>query len=127
MMRFDADGTPYDPLVIFQLDEECDPDVHIGLIPSFLDLDDPRPAAEQFNERYVYGGWRNQPGFKKSGKARLYYGGDPPLKATLHYPGDPPLDPLALIPFREERIFIYRHAYVAIFQLDGSFEACRMD
>ena len=33
-----------------------------GLIPSFLDLDDPRPAREQFNERYV-AGWNKFEGF----------------------------------------------------------------
>ena len=32
-----------------------------GFIPSFLHADDPRPAAEQFNERYP-GGWQNFPG-----------------------------------------------------------------
>jgi hypothetical protein len=32
----------------------------VGFIPTFLDLNDPRPAKEQFAERYEYGGWRNQ-------------------------------------------------------------------
>lgn len=90
---------------------------YFGLIPSFLDLDDPRPAKEQFAERYVYGGWRPQDGFIA----------DPNGLPTLHYPGDPPLEPIAVMTFREELIFVYLHGYVSIFQKDGSFEACRMD
>ena len=88
---------------------------HVGFIPTFIDLDDPRPAAEQFAERYVYGGWRNQPGFTAS---------EP---FTLHYPGDPPLKPIAAMQLRDELILVYDYGYVAIFQKDGSFEACRMD
>jgi hypothetical protein len=89
---------------------------YVGEIPNFLDVDDPRPAAEQFQERYVYGGWRPQEGFTA-------INGTP----ILQYPGDPPLEPIACMALREELIFVYRYAYVSIFQKDGSFEACRMD
>jgi hypothetical protein len=89
----------------------------VGFIPTFLDLDDPRSAKEQFAERYYhYGGWRNQEGFTA-------LDGSP----TLKYPGDPPLQPIACMRLREEMIFVYLHGYVSIFQPDGSFEACRMD
>ena len=88
----------------------------VGFIPSFLDTDDPRPAKEQFAERYVYGGWRNQEGFTNSKGTPI-----------LHYPGDPPLHPIAMMALRDEAIFVYLHGYVSIFQKDGSFEACRMD
>ena len=100
---------------VVALDPRCTVD-HVGFIPGFLDLDDPRPAAAQFEERYVHGGWRAQDGFK-TGNQRF----------TLHYPGDPPLRPIAVMQLRDEKIFIYPYAYVAIFQPDGSFEACRMD
>jgi glyoxylase-like metal-dependent hydrolase (beta-lactamase superfamily II) len=99
--------------VIVVIDPKFHPD-HLGFIPTFLDENDPRPAREQFNERYVYGGWRSQEGFTNE-------------EATLFYPGDPPLKPLACFGFREEMIFVYRYGYIAIFQTDGSFEACRMD
>lgn len=91
---------------------------YVGFIPTFLDLDDPRPAAVQFQERYEYGGWRKQEGFAS-------VRGTP----TLHYPGDPPLKPIAVMamPTTKETIFVYLHGYVSIFQKDGSFEACRMD
>lgn len=89
---------------------------YVGFIPTFLDLDDPRPAREQFQERYDYGGWRPQSGFTNRD-------GTP----VLRYPGDPPLEPIAVMRLREEMIFVYLHGYVSIFQEDGSFEACRMD
>jgi hypothetical protein len=89
---------------------------YVGYIPTFLDRDDPRPAREQFQERYAYGGWRPQDGF-------VAIKGSP----MLQYPGDPPLHPIAVMKLRQEMIFVYLHGYVAIFQKDGSFEACRMD
>ena len=89
---------------------------YVGFIPTFLDTDDERPAKEQFQERYEYGGWRPQEGFTA-------LAGSP----TLQYPGDPPLSPIAVMTLRDELIFVYLHGYVSIFQKDGSFEACRMD
>jgi hypothetical protein len=100
---------------VFALHPRCTRD-HVGFIPTFLDLDDERPAAEQFAERYVHGGWRNQPGFKKG--SRHY---------SLLYPGDPPLHPIATMQLRDETIMVYDYGYVAIWQKDGTFEACRMD
>lgn len=100
---------------VLMIDMRYHPD-NFGLIPTFLDEDDPRPAREQFAERYVYGGWKPQEGFTtRDGKP------------TLYYPGDPPLEPVGVMRLRDEMIFIYRFAYVAIFQEDGTFEACRMD
>jgi hypothetical protein len=88
----------------------------LGFIPSFLDEADPRPAKEQFNERYVSGGgWSPFSGF------RLGHNN------ALSYPGDPPLVALAETKLRNELIVFYRHAWVAIIQPDRTFEACRMD
>jgi len=90
---------------------------HVGLIPSFLVESDPRPAHEQFHERYSYGGgWFPMKGFKRN-----------PQTNVLSYPGDPPLRPIARIKFRQELILIYEHAIVAIIQPDGTFSAARMD
>lgn len=85
----------------------------LGYIPSFLDDADPRPAREQFNERYQ-SGWWPLPNFALDG-------------ITLRYPGDPPLKPYALIEFRDENILIYEGDIVVILQPDGSFEGARMD
>jgi hypothetical protein len=100
---------------VLALHPACTPH-HVGFIPTFLDEDDPRPAKEQFAERYIYGGWHNQDGIKK-GNSRY----------SLKYPGDPTLIPIAMMVLRDETIMIYDGAYVAIWQKDGTFEACRMD
>jgi len=87
----------------------------LGLIPYFLDEKDPRPAREQFNERYAHGGgWRPQPGYSMNG-------------AILKYPGDPPFEPIAMMTLHDEKILVYEYGVVAIVQRDGSFEVCRMD
>jgi hypothetical protein len=106
-----------EPVIIIVVDPSCQPD-HLGFVPSFLHTDDPRPAREQFQERYAYGGWSPQDGFTVAND-----------RLTLHYPGDPPLKPLAVIPFRDELIVIYRHAYVGIFAEQGKtfIGVCRMD
>lgn len=86
---------------------------HLGFIPGFLDEADPRPAREQFDDRYV-GGWRPLPKFRLDG-------------VTLRYPGDPPMKPYAMIQFRDEIILAYEGDFVVIVQPDGSFEGARMD
>jgi hypothetical protein len=89
---------------------------HVGLIPHWLDEDDPRPAKEQLNEHYHHGGgWRPFEGFR--------LGKD----GSIKYPGDMPHKPLALMTLRDEAIAIYPHGWVMILQKDGSFEICRMD
>lgn len=89
---------------------------HLGLLPGWLDLDDPRPAKDQFNSNYAHGGgWRPMGGFKLH------------ADNSLHYPGDPPLIPLAQCQFRNELIVFYEHSWVAIIHQDRYFEACRMD
>jgi hypothetical protein len=93
-----------------------DPDIW-GLIPYWLDPEDPRPAAKQLDEHYQHGGgWRPQPGFKL----------DPKTK-RVEYPGDPPFVPLALMRFRDETLIMYQYSYLLILQKDGTFEICRMD
>jgi hypothetical protein len=86
----------------------------LGIIPSFLNPDDPRPAAEQFHEHYI-GGWRNMPGFTIL------------PNGNLSYPGDPPTQLLAETRLRDEIIRVYDHSWVCIIQPNGSYEICRMD
>jgi hypothetical protein len=87
---------------------------HLGLLPSMLSEVDPRPAREQFDERYICG-WDPFPGFTLE------------KDNSLTYPGDPRLKPLASAMLRDELIVFYQHAWVAIVQPDRSFEVCRMD
>jgi hypothetical protein len=86
-------------------------------LPYFLVVEDERKAAEQFNERYKYGGWRP-------------FGQDKFQLTDTHilkYPGDPPLVPLAMTQLRDEMIFLYQGDILAIVQPDRSFEVARMD
>jgi hypothetical protein len=88
----------------------------VGLILQLLDASDPRPAAEQFDERYAHGGgWRPMPGFKLTKHGRL------------KYPGDPEMEPRAVILLRDEMITIFDHAWVMITQREGGFQVARMD
>ncbi len=88
----------------------------LGLIPEMLSEHDPRPAREQFDQNYRHGGgWSPMPGFERR------------EGHVLKYPGDPPLQPLARTQLRSELIVFYEPEIVAIFQQDGSFEACRMN
>lgn len=86
-----------------------------GLIPTFLDNHDPRPAAEQFNSRYI-AGWNPFDGFKFD-----------PVKRTLKYPSDPLLEVISEIRFRNERIMLFPSDWVVIVQPDGSWQVSRMD
>jgi len=88
---------------------------HLGYIPYWLSLDNPKSAREQLNDGYAYGGWQPFEGFK--------------LRAdnSLIYPNDPPVVPLAQAKLRDELIVFYPHSWIAVIQPDRSFEVCRMD
>jgi len=86
-----------------------------GFIPDFLDEEDPRPAREQFNARYI-GGWNPFPGFTLNIDSM-----------ELRYPGDPPMDPISCMIFRNEMICIYPSSWVLILQGDATWEVARMD
>jgi hypothetical protein len=86
-----------------------------GLIPDFLDDDDPRSAKEQFNDRYV-AGWEPFEGFTFDVETGM-----------LSYPGDPPMKPISIMLFRQELILLFDFAWVMIVQPDKSWEICRMD
>jgi len=89
----------------------------VGIVPHFLDEEDPRPAREQFNEKYAHGGgWRPSKGFSLDEKDMV-----------IRYPGDPPLRPVAMWRFRDEMILMYPYALVMVVQPDSSFEIARMD
>ncbi len=98
----------------FHLHEAID---MMGLIPTFIQSDDPRPAKEQINEHYAHGGgWKPFKGFSRD-----------PLTHAITFPGDPTLLPVAHTKLGAETIFIYPHAWVMILQPDLSFEIARLD
>ena len=88
---------------------------HLGLIPDFLSLADPRSAVEQINECYAFGGFRPFRGFTLQ------------PDNSLKYPGDPVLKPLAQAQLRHELVVFYCHAWVAVIQPDRSFVVARID
>ena len=92
-----------------------DPIAALGYIPGFVSADDPRPAWEQFDERYI-GGWNAM----LPGKWRL------DADNYLFYPGDPPMAPLAHAYLRDELILVYPHAFVCIVQKNGDFSIARL-
>jgi len=90
---------------------------HLGLLPSFLDAENPQTAKEQLHQNYQHGGgWSPFVGHTLDRD-----------NLSLHYPGDPPLRALACAKLRKELIVVYEASWVAIIQPDGSYEVCRMD
>jgi hypothetical protein len=89
----------------------------LGLLPDFIDQNDPRPAREQFDANYQHGGgWHPIPGFENT------------KGVSIAYPGDKEYHPIAMWPLRGELIVVYRHSLVAIFQTGtGDFEVARLD
>jgi hypothetical protein len=95
----------------------------LGFIPSFLREDDPRPAAEQIDDRYAHGGgWRNfnddKWSFDPSTMSLTYDAQSEDAELYI---------PLAEARLRDERILYYDLSWVAIVQPDGSYEVARLD
>lgn len=88
---------------------------HLGQVPAWLDESDPRPAREQINEKYRFGGWSDFKG-TTLGKGN-----------AMCYPGDPPQLPIAEICFRKERLFAYQNEFWAIKEADGNVTFARLD
>lgn len=96
---------------------------HLGLIPTFLSEDDPRPAAKQIDVNYHFGGgWSPMKGWRMTPETGVISYGDPSAPDA-----DPPLPVLAETRLRNEIILFYESAWVAIVQPDGSFEIARLD
>jgi hypothetical protein len=105
---------------------------HLGLIPSFLNTWDKRPAAQQIDAHYQHGG-----GWRPISKFKLVKEPSPLLmrvspyrlarELVLQYPDDPPLEPFAVAQLRDETIVFYDGAFLAIFQPDYTFEISRVD
>jgi hypothetical protein len=89
----------------------------LGLIPEFLDDDDPRPARDQIDGNYAHGGgWQPMVGFEMDDE-----------QSAFLYPGDPPLRPFAMTMLRDEVILFLPYSFIAIVQPDNSFEISRVD
>ena len=92
----------------------------VGLIPHFLDENDPRSAIEQIDAKYQHGGgWRDFKGHKLEG------GGDKPY--TLKYPGDPITHELSRATLRDEVLVFFKYSWLAVIQTDGSHRIAKLD
>jgi len=89
----------------------------LGFIPEMLSELNPCSAKEQLDNGYRHGGGWNP--FKR-------FKFDPATK-SLKYPGDPAMKPLAVARLRDEEIYFYESAWVAIVQTNGDYEVSRMD
>lgn len=92
----------------------------MGAIPAFLWPDDPRPAREQFAERYHFGGWHPMKGWSLANVETV--GG-----AVARFPEDPPMRELSRGQLRDETVILFECSWVAVVQPDGTFEISRMD
>jgi len=105
-------------MITFRILDERYSEEALGLIPAFLEEADPRSASAQFNENYAHGGgWSPMAGWSMGPVGEILYQGEfdalaPIAIATLH---------------ANEIIRVYPSAWVAISQVDGSFEISRMD
>jgi len=90
----------------------------LGLIPDFINSEDPTPIIDQLDRNYAHGGgWHPMVNFKLG------------PNNSLHYPGDPVLYPIAKLEVagHEEIVYVYDHAIVAVVWPDGEFDVSRMD
>ncbi len=91
---------------------------HLGYIPSFIDTNNPAPAAKQIDDAYI-SGW------SPFGKGRWTMAPD---FSSIRYPGDPAMPIIAEAQLRDETLRLYDGGpWLAIFQKDGSYEIARMD
>ena len=104
-------------MIKFQILDQRYTEEALGLIPYFIFEEDPRPAAAQLSDRYAHGGgWTPLSGWSMGPVGEIKWEREealPPIAvATLH---------------DNEIIRFYRHAWVSITQLDGSFQVARID
>lgn len=89
---------------------------HLGYTLAWLDKNDPDGAVAQLHKHYSHGGgWNKFDGFTLM-----------PDK-SIKYTGDPKLPVRAEITFRDEKIYVYDHAWFLVLQPDGTYEIARMD
>jgi hypothetical protein len=100
-----------------------------GLIPSFLNVEDERPAREQINDAYI-GGWHPMDGWKVEQAPDE-------MSVTATYvpedydpadgPGDPPLQSEAWMSFRDEVLYVLPYDWVVLKGATGEWEVSRLD
>lgn len=95
---------------------------HFGFIPMFLHASDSRSAKEQINENYAHGG-----GWRPMLPEMKFIPGTNCFHPVLQYPGDPDFLEIGHTQIRNETVYLFTNAFVAIVQQDGSYEIARID
>ena len=104
-------------MLVFETTAGVDP----GFLPTFILESDPRPLAEQINERYQHGGgWRPMGGWEIVGKSDF--------GPTIKYEEDgSSMEAIGRCRFRNEMLYLYDYDFLMILNDDGSFEVARVD
>jgi hypothetical protein len=93
----------------------------LGHIPSFLHIDDERPAKEQIDANYQHGGgWREA---NTDGHWKLI----PERKQLQGHPDDEPYNLIASCWVGDDQVHLYDSAWCAIVHADGSMSVARLD
>ena len=88
----------------------------IGFVSMMVRESDPRSLRDQLHDGYSHGGgWQPFEGFTLGDNNELLYSDDPPEKVMWE------------LKFRDQLFCVYKHAWFAIIEADGTFEVCRMD
>lgn len=91
----------------------------LGYLPMLIGPKFPGTVAEQLRDNYAHGG-----GYDPFGENLWKLD---PKTHVLSYPDDPQFHPLATTKVRDETLYFYNHAILAIVQPDGSFAVTRVD
>ena len=94
-------------------------EAHLGYLPRLINETFPGKVAQQLAKNYAHGG-----GYIPFGRGQWEMD---PKDHSLKYPGDPRLKPIASTKIRDEELYFYNHALLAIVQPDGDFVVVRVD
>lgn len=87
----------------------------VGILLDWIDRTDPRPAREQYEEKYAFG-------------VHPSLGGKIDPDGTFHFPEDPPQFPLIKLERDHETVYFYLHSFVSIVNREtGEHFRTRMD
>lgn len=93
--------------------------VNLGMLPMFLNDQNPNKAVDQLDKAYAHGGgWYDFKGFTLIEQGDYY---------ALSYPGDPPMRELARTKLRDETVVLFEASWVGVIQPDKTLRVARMD
>lgn len=91
------------------------------MLPIILLPNDPRPVAEQLDDRYAHGG-----GYRPSGD-KFTLIGHPAGDMALQYPGDPDFPEVSRCQINSQLCVLFSSSFMAIIEQDNSHVIVRVD